>query len=602
MKCSLLHKYKLEKKVAKLEKLVLERSIGKGDGPSKAYQIWDYLMNNGPKSVSDLKSALPKDITSFINFYADNNLLSKDGNMVSANADYKWDDVGVKPRTAQQELMNSIRNGGVPSAAQEEPSTRSQRAPRQRAVKQNLFSRKFDEVKAAVDAGQDVNQVNDKDQTPLLFAANSKVGNNSDIIEYLLTHGADLSQKFKGLTAFDLVCKNSNIDAMQAILENDTQNVINRPSSSVELYYKDVPNNKDVILLAASKERRDFDRHLHRFYYNAYALKIISKEQYEQAINTILNNCRYVSYSSESIVREVANEITNTIKKIADKTNRLINLYFSVFDNKVSANTARQLLDLCGEVADGKLSLGDRALDFIDVCKMLCRKIGDKSFMSNLLSPKFLSSLDQSDLNSIFYDAVDRNDINTLSKLVAAKVKLNAGAVCGDNRVLHSSKEITRLATRLIDKTTPLSKWNIADVASCGNEYLINYVIDMGYGEDLLAWCARNVNSLDDDMAVVKALKENGFEVPDESDSDSMKSIIDRTINNQSTRSMIHNIINAIKDDIWNRELEKLITDHPEFLFDDSVTKAIEDNNTTTSRQLRRRIERLPKDQDVYDL
>jgi hypothetical protein len=268
----------------------------------------------------------------------------------------------------------------------------------------------------------------------------------------------------------------------------------------------------------------------------------------------------------------------------------------------VSDNTARQLLDLCGEVANGKLSLGDRALDFIDVCKMLCHKVGDKSFMSNLLNPAFLSKLDQSDLNSIFYDAVEWGDVNTLSKLVAAKVKLKAGAVCGDNDVLRANKEITRLATRLIDKNTTLSRWNIADVASCRNEYLINYVIDMGYGEDLLAWCAHNVNGLNDGMAVVKALKENGFEVPDKSDSDSMRSIINRTIDNQITRSMISNVINAIKDDIWNRELEKNITDHPEILLNDSVTKAIEDSDTTTSRQLRRRIERMPKDQDVYDL
>lgn len=603
MKDSLLHKYKLEKKVAKLEKLVLERSVGRG-GPSKAYQIWDYLMNNGPQSVSDLKSALPKEVTNFINFYADNNLLSKDGNMVSANADYAWDDVGVIPRTAQQEMMNSIRNGGTANNAdmQEEPPTRSSRAQRQRAVKQNLFSRKFDEVKAAIDAGQDVNQINDKGQTPLLFAANSKAGNNSDIIEYLLTHGANLNSEFKGFNAFELVCKNSNIDAMKVILANDTQGVISKPSLIIRQYYKDVPNNKDVILLAASKEKDVFSSSLHRFYYSAYALKIISKEQYEQAINTILDNCRYSSCSSESIAHEVTDKITNTIRKIADKKNILVNLYFAVFNNEVSVSTARQLLDMCGEVANGKLLLSTsyRADDFIDTCRMLCNKVDDKSFMSNLLNPKFLSNLDDGDLLSIFYDAVSRENVDTLSKLIAAKVKLRAGGVCGNTRVQGANKEITRLATRLIDKSTTLGRWDINGIARCKNEYLIDYVIDMGYGEDLLAWCIEHTGMLNDGMAVIKALKDNGFELPD--DEDSKKNIISAANSKKDIKDNISNIIDAIKNDTWDRRLEKVVTDHPEILLNDSITKAIEDNNTTTSRQLRRRIERMPKDQDVYDL
>lgn len=602
MRSGLLHLYKLEQQIAKLEKLYLERTMGKG-GPSKAYVIWKHLVDNGPKTVDQLKSELPKDITKFINFFADNNLLNKNGNIVSANQDYKWDDVGVIPRTAQQELMNSIRNGGVPDVADtpEEQPVRQARAPRQREVKQNLFSRKFDEVKAAVDAGQDVNQTNDKGQTPLTFAANSKAGNNSDIIEYLLKHGADLSILFKGLNAFALVCKNSNIDAMRVILANDKRNIINKPSSYIEIYYRDIPNDKDVILLAASKESYRFDSYLHKFYFSAYALKIISKDQYEQAIDTILNNCKYSSCSSESIAREVTNKITNTIQKIADKEGILVNLYFAVFNNEISVDTARQLLDLCGEVANGKLSISTtyRALDFIETCRMLCAKVGDKSFMSNLLNPTFLSKLDDGDLLGIFYEAVTFNDVNTLQKLIAAKVKLRSGAICASDHVQKSNKEITRLATRLIDKATPLSKWDIFDVAKCKNEYLINYVIDMGYGEDLLAFCVEH-RYTDDNLAVVKALKENGFEVP--SDEDSRKSIVDRTATKQKTKDMISRIIYAIKDDGWSRDLEQFVTAHPEVLLDDSITKAIEDNNTTTSRQLRRRIERMPKDQDVYDL
>ena len=600
MKSNLLHRYKLEKKIAKLEKLVLERSVGRGGGPSKAYQIWDYLMNNGPKSVSDLKSALPKDITNFINFYADNNLLNKDGDMISANANYKWDDVGIIPRTAQQEMINSLRDGGIPDTTDisEEPPTRSARAPRQRAVKQNLFSRKFDEVKAAVDAGQDVNQTNDKGQTPLLFTANSKAGNNSDIIEYLLTHGANLNSEFKGLNAFDLVCKNSNIDAMKVILANDTQNVINNPSSNIKWYYKDVPDNMDIILLAASKEKAEFDRYLHNFYYIAYARKIISKEQYEQIIDTVLDNCKYDDCSTDTIEFEVSHEILNTIEKIADKAKILVNLKWAVNDD-ISPRIARQLLELCSKVVEGKLSIRWGVLDFIETCRTLCRKVKDQSFMGNLLNPAFLSNLSGSDIRSLFGGAVENNDVNTLSKLVAAKVKLNANTVCDNSDLQDSSAEITRLATRLIDRDTQLNKWAISDVAECENEYLISYVIDMGYGEDLLAWCIANRHT-DNEFAVIKILKENGFEVPD--DDDSRRNIVAGAENRRYSKSMTNKIISAIENDEWSRELETFVTNHPEILLDNSIAKAIEDNGTATSRQLRRRAERVPKDQDIYDL
>lgn len=603
MKSNLLHRYKLEKKVAKLERLVTERSVGRGGGPSKAYQIWDYLMNNGPKSVSDLKSALPKDITNFINFYADNDLLNKDGDMISANANYKWDDVGVIPRTAQQEMINSLRDGTIPDITDipEEQPTRSARAPRQRAVKQNLFSRKFDEVKAAVDAGQDVNQTNDKGQTPLLFAANSKAGDNSDIIEYLLTHGADLRSEFKGLDAFDLVCKNSNIDAMRVILANDTQNIIDNTSSSIKWYYKDVPNNKDIILLAASKERSEFNESLHRFYYTAYARKVISKEQYEQIINTMLDNCKYYSCSLDAIEFEVSSGILYTIKKVAEKVKRLINLKWVVNDD-TSPSIARQLLELCSKVVDGELSIQWGVLDFINTCRTLCRKVKDWSLMGNLLNPTFLSSLEDSDIRSLFRDAVESNDVNTLSKLVAAKVKLKANTVCDNGYVQSANAEVTRLATRLIDRSTQLNRWAIADVARCDNEYLIDYVIDMGYGEDLLAWCIDNNRHIDNNWTVIKALKENGFEVPDDNDSDSRRNIVAGAENRRNNKIMISRIISVIENDEWSRDLEVFVTDHPEILLDSSIAKAIEDNNTTTSRQLRRRAERVPKDQDIYDL
>lgn len=608
-----LYSDRLERRIAKLERLIYEKSVGRG-GPSIAMNMWSFLMGHGPATKDEIEASLGPRYSNnpTINSYLKAGLITQNGNRYVANPDYNWDDVGPIPRTAQQELMHSIRSGEVQSAVNtpaEQPVRtsrvpRAPRAPRQREVKQNLFSKKFEEVKAAVDAGQDVNQKNDKGQTPLTFAANSKTGNNSDVIEYLLTHGADLSILFKGLNAFALVCKNSNVDAMRAILANDKNNVINKPSSVIGIHYKEgVPDDKDVILLAASKERDSFNGSLHSFYYRAYARRTISKEQYEQIISTMLDNCKYSSCSSESITREIANGITNTVKSIADKNGVLVELFWAVYNKDVAANIARELLDLCGEVTSGKirLSYSHRALDFIDTCKMLCNKVGDRSFMSNLLNPQFLHSLDNSDLAAIYNDAVRNNNVATLSKMVAAKVKLSLGNILGSSLFdrTNASREITRLSTRLIDRSETPSRWVLGEVAVCKNEYLISYVIEMGYGEDLLAWCVEH-KLTDATSITLKVLEENGFDIPDSEDS--RNAIKNKMYDRQYIRHMTGRVIDAIKDDIWNREFDKFVTDHPEVLVDGNVAKAIEDSNTLTARQLRRRIERMPKDQDVYDM
>ena len=216
---SLLHKYRkeklLEKRLSRLERVIVERSIGKNNEPSKAYRIWDYLMNNGPTSVADLKRVLPDDITRAINFFAKNDLLVKNGDMVSANADYAWDDVGVIPRTAEQEVLNDIGNKLNSTSTD---SSDSPTPTRRRAVKANLFSRKIEEVKAAIDAGQDVNQINDKGQTPLLYACGSKT-DTGPIVELLLENGADPTITINGdrNQCISLAIKNKNISVIKAL-------------------------------------------------------------------------------------------------------------------------------------------------------------------------------------------------------------------------------------------------------------------------------------------------------------------------------------------------------------------------------------------------
>ena len=134
--------------------------------------------------------------TASLNFYVANNLLTKIGDRFAANPDYAWDDIGVIPRTAQQELMNSLRDAPIVNDEDEihvEPTIkdRNTRQPRVKEVKQNLFSRKYDEVKAAIDAGEDCRVANDNGVTPLVYACRDTKNQSADIVKLLLDHGAN---------------------------------------------------------------------------------------------------------------------------------------------------------------------------------------------------------------------------------------------------------------------------------------------------------------------------------------------------------------------------------------------------------------------------
>ena len=125
-----IYERKLEARVARLEKLMTEKSVGRGSEPSNAMKVWSLLRDNGPMTRQQIQgSGLSATATAgaSLKFFVDNGLLIKNGDKFSANLDYKWDDIGVIPRTAHQEIMNSVKsvpvNAVVPSVHKQSRAT-----------------------------------------------------------------------------------------------------------------------------------------------------------------------------------------------------------------------------------------------------------------------------------------------------------------------------------------------------------------------------------------------------------------------------------------------------------------------------------------------
>ena len=96
----------LEKRLSRIEKLIKnERSVNRLGEQSVAFQIWKFLMDNGPKSSSEIKDIFPSDkrrmIATVQHDMVEKDCIRRNGQMYTANPDYEWDDIGILSAAAK---------------------------------------------------------------------------------------------------------------------------------------------------------------------------------------------------------------------------------------------------------------------------------------------------------------------------------------------------------------------------------------------------------------------------------------------------------------------------------------------------------------------
>lgn len=617
MKSNLLYWYKLDKKIAKLERLVTERSVGRG-GPSKAYQIWDYLMNNGPKSVSDLKSALPKDITNFINFFADNNLLSKDGNMISANTNYKWDDVGVIPRTAQQELMNDLRNAPDISSLDsgdtaEEPSAPT-RAPRARRVKANIFSKKVEEVKAALDEGVDVNTEDDKGRTPLMVACMARKGDTGAVIKLLLDNGADPNVvSTRPAVTYAVMFQNkdgvialANAGANLAVYGKDDRSLMFSIIGSGLFNTNEVNSMITEDYIKELKERRDIYggnlTNLLGFGYN----KLDSATSY---VNHLVD-VTIKALGKESAARHLYPDLdsaywlltANALERngVAILFNDSMRYVKEISNNKQIAD---KIYDLAEKVSNGSIA----AFNLAGLCKAvvaICNKYNKSpSILSGILTQSSFDAFNAKDQWVMLQSAIYTEHYfgGNSSALVQCLTKLKFKApeseavsdvintFCIEVSNYSPSDLLVRLVCRkLRPYTNLLSKHNIYIIANSANYRFIDAMVDAGIGEDL----AREPHMSDICRSV---LRSNDIVTADNTQqSDDV--------------NLVRSIVKHIANDTMSTSVRQAINENPAVLSNDKIQDALNDPSnadSVTARQLKRQYDQwaaLPENKKKYDL
>lgn len=113
----------LEKRLSRIEKLIKnERSVNRLGEQSVAFQIWKFLMDNGPKSSSEIKDIFPSDkrrmIATVQHDMVEKDCIRRNGQVYTANPDYEWDDIGIlsaaaKAASLPQKPSAPSRSSGV---------------------------------------------------------------------------------------------------------------------------------------------------------------------------------------------------------------------------------------------------------------------------------------------------------------------------------------------------------------------------------------------------------------------------------------------------------------------------------------------------------
>lgn len=618
---SLLHKYRkeklLEKRLSRLERVLVERSIGKNNEPSKAYRIWDYLMNNGPTSVADLKRVLPDDITRAINFFAKNDLLVKNGDVVSANADYAWDDVGVIPRTAEQEVLNDIGNklNSISTDSSDSPTP-----TRRRAVKTNLFSRKIEEVKAAIDAGQDVNQTNDKGQTPLLYACGTKT-DTGPIVEILLENGADPTITINGdrNQCISLAIKNKNISVIKALA-----------LGGVALY--SIYKNTDCYLCALADylDEATFSKVLDKHFSSStrlymYILHSIITAAFRKygvtVVAKILNICFSnvgKGYDLDQFIPNLPNigtfqlpdELYEEILDICIKNGCVPNCVGIRNDYNLwnkNRYISKMLFDTVNDVCSGKLKLYDGSSEYFNIIDFISNKYGWT--IDNITDILTQSVIDKQSARwgwRYINRAKESDKIKLLRKFKFKRLPQLDFSTYILPLLNSNNKELIRALfkqTRLYivgDIDYYLSNVSVSYITGIKNKYFFECLLDLddsGYiGNKLADLCSRRAYRTNSQVCI-DALAEAGYDLNNaEIDYNKIKD------NNR----LINDIIDHINDDTMSTNTRRTIEADPSILansrIQDALNKADDDN--TTARQIRTMYDRwaATAEKDKYDM
>lgn len=608
----------IERRVRYLEHLILERSVGRG-GPSIAMNIWQFLMDHGPATRDEIDSALGSRYsnTTALNSWVKPGLITKQGDRYVANPNYVWDDVGVIQRDIPQNLLH-LQDSEVANlepadnvGSRKFTTNRARKPKAAHAVTPNMFSNKLAEVKAAVEAGEDINQLNDKGMSPVMKAVSSRAASSEEIAIYLIEHDADLAFTYKGRGVLSYAIRNNKYDAAQAIINKDED--LSSLHNIIIAVESDWPINKLSMFVTDTAVREASAGMIGRcvVYINSASLSGMQKSDDDIQRFTDLFVDKLFKYKQINLIESALRNTHITpgsmaISRSTVKNGWLPFIYSSeahpfVRELKAQRSYISELCSMAKMYMDGKLK-SDKLyllswiylLDAIRQIEPNREKLYTE-FVSMVADQDFVNSLGNN-IWSVFADIIE-NNLSLAKHLAKFKFtpinNYNAGAaITPFIEIKPMPRDAAKLVCAKIRKSLKLpldsliSPFLINLLTKINDAYIINFLIDIGMGH---AMAEQYTNNMSD--ACKDALSDSGF----------LNNRSGTTTNRDRVR-LISEIIRCIKDDIMNAEIRRTILNDTSLLFEPAVVDAIEDHpDSITGRQLKRIADENQPEKDVYD-
>ena len=588
--------------------------------------IWQFLMYNGPATRYEIDTALGSRYsnTTALNSWVKPGLITKRVDRYIANPNYVWDDVGVIKRDIPQDLLH-LQDSEIanlePTESGDNKSTtgRTCKPKQQPVVMSNMFSSKLAEVKAAVDAGENVNQLNDKGMPAVIKAITSKAGTSEEIAIYLIEHGADLTYTYKGRDALSYAIRNNKYKTVQTIidsgynlfsllklieaLECDWQiselNVFVTDHSVKEasqgLIYRCVVYINSACLSSANTSESDMQNLA-----DIIVDKLFKYKQIDQVESAIKND--HIAPFTMALHRATVKHGWLPFIRNADSASftRELNAYSSYI---------KELCSIAKMYIDGKLKSNKSCLLAWIVLLGAVKNIEPNKeklfneFLSSIANQDFVNSIGN-EIWTVFTDMIE-NNLNfakQLSKFRFPSINSSSVSAAFMPFVVNSvmSKDAIRLLCSKIRRSIKMpiesiiSRYYLNSLSMIDDEYVLNFLIDIWLGPSLADQYLHGMSKTCKDV-----LLDAGFLTRDQ------RGFIDNkksTTSNSDRFRLVNDIVRSVEEDTMNAELIRKILSDMSLLFEPVVVETIEDHlDSATGRQLKRIADENKPEKDVYD-
>ena len=497
-----------------------------------------------------------------------------------------------------------------------------------------MFSRKFAEVKQAVDNGEDVNQKNDKGKTPLMWALMSNKPEAEEIARYLIDHGANVNvSDSRNMATISYAVKYNHPNIVRYMLDNGDEDI--RINSRMS--YIGAGRGRTSLLEVAAQNGwplKDLPLLIRPGFFNSgWAYELLSnvlgtyyKDSSPAEKQAFANHCINTHFDSTDD-NDIAMSNMASITGLNRINNRSIGKYFrnairdagyvpylsNTYNRASLAGNEQEIYDIARDLISGKLKNTLSTSSFSTFLQYLgdaCTALNRPSLVGEVLNQNVVDSMPNNWAWNLLDDAISdgSDNVNDMIKLKFKKPSPDVmrniliSLTESDFASRDSYRAITRQVCKLLSKHINSLSLNpshdsypLTRIATSHNRYLIDFMIDHGFGQEL-ADCRCNKSN-----ECIDALRDANITPIEDKSPDERIAIVDKRYDNE----LVSEIIGAISSDRMSVQLQDKIRSYPHTLLDPRVQEAIDeaDPDNITARQLRIQADRARPDEvkDTYD-